>query len=259
MILLNAHRDPVACLFVVPLEFVFSHSAAITSAASCAFSFCSCVADVTIAFVLPTSCAPAGFCFISSAFDCEWCFSGVPLAEETARSSTPCILWSWGFFFGFCDLGVCTVFAPLFRARYSATPNPHNRSFVPCTEFEMFDNVRTMGSVGAREAIRLQRYYCRAQLCQKRLVSCVCSSHPVRLFRFVFFGSHTGRERYSRPFDAARSTSRTVSAQRCGLWMVTLALMVDGANSVRCSNAGFHSIDDDGVRPAEFTACSRLH
>ena len=162
-------------------------------------------------------------------------------------------------FWGFGDLGVCTVFAPLSRARYSATPKPLNRSFVPCTEFEMFDNVRTMGSVGAREAIRLQRYYCRAQLCQKRLVSCVCSSHPVRLFRFVFFGSHTGRERYSRPFDAARSTSRTVSAQRCGLWMVTLALMVDGANAVRCSNAGFHSIDDDGVRPAEFTACSRLH
>ena len=225
MILLNAHRDPVACLFVVPLEFVFSHSAAITSAASCAFSFCSCVADVTIAFVLPTSCAPAGFCFISSAFDCEWCFSGVPLAEETARSSTPCILWSWGFFFGFCDLGVCTVFAPLFRARYSATPKPLNRSFVPCTEFEMFDNVKTMGSVGAREAIRLQRYYCRAQLCQKRLVSCVSSSHPERLSASCFWQPHWPRA----ILDANRCGSFSIShCVRSALWAMDGHASVDG-------------------------------
>ena len=132
---------------------------------------------------------------------------------------------------GFGDLGVCTVFAPLFRARYSATPNPLNRSFVPCTEFEMFDNVRTMGSVGAREAIRLQRYYCRAQLCQKRLVSCVCSSHPVRLSASFFWQPHWPRA----ILDAIRCGSFNIShCVRSALWAMDGHASVDGGWGKLC-------------------------
>ena len=134
-------------------------------------------------------------------------------------------------FWGFGDLGVCTVFAPLSRARYSATPKPLNRSFVPCTEFEMFDNVRTMGSVGAREAIRLQRYYCRAQLCQKRLVSCVCSSHPVRLSASFFWQPHWPRA----ILDAIRCGSFNIShCVRSALWAMDGHASVDGGWGKLC-------------------------
>ena len=107
----------------------------------------------------------------------------MPLAEKNPLVPGP--LASCGLLLWVGDLSVCTVSAPLFHARYSATSIGSFGSLAQ--SFEMFDNVRTTGSVGAREAIRPQRYLlsCPA-LPEETSVVCVLIS-PSAPFRFRFF------------------------------------------------------------------------